>query len=708
MESSSGAGRTDATLVRHLGELQFVVERPGEFASDPVTLPAPAALGDLAALETWRRSVLDRIFQGRETSAGIAIPVDLRIVANDPAVLAWPWEALSETGRITRGLSAVTPILPLAENLPGNRINVLCLIPRPFEDEDVEYGLLARALSEWAGSDAQPIDLDVLRPPTLAALDEWLSANPGHYHIVHFDGHGEYNEEARDSILVFENTGSGEHLVSAADFAALMARHRTPVVMMNASPSEHVDPRPEIFVAFTAAALLRAGVRNVVGLGHALGADSAKAFATAFYRQLCQSGDVAEATREGREALRPLEGWLAPVLYQLEGSPLSFKSLESVPSPARALMQERWQPGVDGWHGRDRQMRILDRMLHSGLPQAVLIHGLRDIGKTALVNDYLRWFLHTGPVFERFFWFDFRHLKSASELQHVGDVLLRQPVMMVWDRFECAVEGDRERLLFLLDVMAQSPQSRLLIISRSREDWIGDSVVTRLPLSGNQRGVVQDDVGDTREDPLAPLAHPCFRQYEVVLQLIGLHSSHVDVWHAQRMLETFKRPPVPLETFQECARALMRAGLLHLVDEDIYEMYPSLRGALQNLFPATVQQKRDFVSYMTQYARIAASMDFNGLDEPPLIYKYDTLQSVRHLARSIGDGYAQVHLTILLVQVAMYTGEKCAATELAQDLEDEAKRKGDDSMLSVAVQLHDCISRNAAPFVRSSTDSLSD
>jgi hypothetical protein len=34
----------------------------------------------------------------------------------------------------------------------------------------------------------------MLRPPTFGALQEQLNSHPGHYHTVHFDGHGGYGE----------------------------------------------------------------------------------------------------------------------------------------------------------------------------------------------------------------------------------------------------------------------------------------------------------------------------------------------------------------------------------------------------------------------------------------------------------------------------------------------------------------------------------
>ena len=132
--------------------------------------------------------------------------LQLRIIANEPTVLAWPWEALHDPERgylahkchIERQLNNVADPPPLPENLPRDRLNILLVTARPFEG-DVEYRSISRALVEQIEANRLAACVTVLRPPTFDALREELGRRPGYYHILHFDGHGGYGVIADDA-----------------------------------------------------------------------------------------------------------------------------------------------------------------------------------------------------------------------------------------------------------------------------------------------------------------------------------------------------------------------------------------------------------------------------------------------------------------------------------------------------------------------------
>jgi hypothetical protein len=64
---------------------------------------------------------------------------------------------------------------------------------RPKE-RDVGYRSIARPLVELIAKHNLPAKVTVLRPPTFDRLREVLAAEKGHFHIVHFDGHGRYGQ----------------------------------------------------------------------------------------------------------------------------------------------------------------------------------------------------------------------------------------------------------------------------------------------------------------------------------------------------------------------------------------------------------------------------------------------------------------------------------------------------------------------------------
>lgn len=583
---------TDAetrTIIRHIEGLQFVVTYADGTVSAPVTLEAPtdvavpeqpnsnlladlrwyledlpnlsdadpsAAAGFIVALSAWARSTFDALFvdaAGRDRlsmdSAKDSLP--LIVSSADPTVLFWPWEILFPAGGPPVGLVCrmerrfenqlgLKP-LPLPVGLPTEKLNVLLVIPRPLGEDDVGYHAVSRPLVELLSEGNYPVDVDVLRPPLLASLEERLRSNPGYYHVVHFDGHGSCNEDTGESLLLFEDMKCKKHSVAATEFAALLAKHQPPVVVLNACRSAHVVSEVADPFASTAAALVRAGIRNVVAMSYHLLVSGARHFVNGFYEQLALTGDVAEAARAGRrEMFRnrerigvdkeiALQDWLNPVVYGHDVPPLDVSAMKAL-QPRNAVLNDKyWIRKREAFLGREGDIHQLERMLLSGPAAAILAHGLIGIGKTTFAKGFLNWFLLTGLSFSRndvdskygpfqdLFWIHFETMHDGRDVidipakkllpkckhklplpqlfQELGLVLMEKPFLFVWDRFECAMgvpgsgiapkvqDRDRELFQMFLEFLQNTP-SKALILSRSPERWLGDDVVMRLPLQG--------------------------------------------------------------------------------------------------------------------------------------------------------------------------------------------------------------------------------
>ncbi len=184
-------------------------------------------------LVKWGEDAFSALFDNRDGGAMLDAAIDghyrnlhLQIASDDPRVLAWPWEALRDPKanylahacQIERRLDSVPDPGPFPENLPKDRVNILLVTARPFEN-DVKYRSVSRLLVELVQKRNLPAFVRVLRPPTFEALRSHLRENPDFYHILHFDGHGAYGKSAEsasgftfrgmEGCLVFE-TDTGE------------------------------------------------------------------------------------------------------------------------------------------------------------------------------------------------------------------------------------------------------------------------------------------------------------------------------------------------------------------------------------------------------------------------------------------------------------------------------------------------------------------
>ncbi len=91
------------------------------------------------------------------------------------------------------------PVPPAAEG----RIRLLYVVCRPRGTDDVSLRAVANRLLQDLGSDLARFEITALRPPTFEQLQRALTdakAAGRPYHIVHFDGHGMYEDLERHAL----------------------------------------------------------------------------------------------------------------------------------------------------------------------------------------------------------------------------------------------------------------------------------------------------------------------------------------------------------------------------------------------------------------------------------------------------------------------------------------------------------------------------
>jgi hypothetical protein len=457
-------------------------------------------------------------------------------------------DRLAVTCQIERRPNQADDPPPLSKKLPKDRVNILLVIARPYE-RDVRFRSIARPLVEVAVKPDMPAEVHVLRPPTFDQLREYLKQRPNFYHILHFDGHGAYSVApagrntghtllGKQGRLIFETADGKDDPIEAERLSELLREHAVPAVVLNACQSAMLDETADDPFASVAAALLNAGMRSVVAMAYSLYVSGAQQFLPAFYRGLFETGNVARAVRAGRQEMRahpervcargtfPLEDWLVPVLYQQDPLDFSFaKKDQATERPESRLPEEaRDTHNPYGFVGRDRPLLELERALHRA-PAGILITGLGGVGKTTLARGFLRWLEETGGLGDGVFWFSFVTIRSVEYvLNTLGDALLSDPSFRTWDTArkveELAKECRKQRLLIVWDNfesvkgvagttleanlsetdcrllhgflgLLRGGQTKVLITSRSPEDWLGGPdtrYLLKLPgLDGEER-----------------------------------------------------------------------------------------------------------------------------------------------------------------------------------------------------------------------------
>jgi tetratricopeptide (TPR) repeat protein len=526
--------------VHLLTELTWYLEQFLDYPFPPETERAERLQ---RALKQWGQDAFQALFETRDGIRAFDAAksdgydkLQLQVVSDAPEVLDWPWEALHDpragwlvlTAPIERRLATPGEPAPLAASLPRDRVNVLLVIARPYE-QDVKFRSVARPLVELAETENLPVEIHVLRPPTLENLKRHLQERTGYYHILHFDGHGSYHADnvasgggytlhGPQGRLIFETDDGNPEPVEGRKLVELLREYGILVAVLNACQSGMILRTDDPF-ASVAASLLKAGLRSVVAMSHVVYVSAAQQFLPAFYQRLFQAGSIPQAVRAGRQQLRdrpervcargsyPLDDWLVPVLYQQAELPLDFVSTARKTERSRTQLPEqaRDERNPYGFIGRDGALLALERGLR-GKAAAVLVTGLGGVGKTTLVKGFLRWLEQTDGLEAAPLWFSFEGLRNTEYLlNRLGEAVFGNPAfaildgpkkvqdlartlkgvrwLIVWDNFESAqgVPGStRPGLLsaadctLLKDFLSQlrGGKTKVLITSRSTEDWL--------------------------------------------------------------------------------------------------------------------------------------------------------------------------------------------------------------------------------------------
>jgi hypothetical protein len=242
-----------------------------------------------------------------------------------------PWEFAFDTGRFaylaTEEINFVRNVVTAipAEEITGRSgvLKILVVAAQPVGwgpvSSEQEIELVSRGFRGL--EDAGLVEIVVLRSTTPEALHKHLhraQLSGERFDVLHFIGHGEYDEERHTGYLVFEDGRGASSLLETDRVRQLVCRRGIRILFLNAC--ETGSGGRSDFNRGVAQGLVAAGVPIVVGNQYKVLDPSATAFAQHFYWCLAQGATVGEAAREARVAVSySLHGetidWAVPVVF---------------------------------------------------------------------------------------------------------------------------------------------------------------------------------------------------------------------------------------------------------------------------------------------------------------------------------------------------------------------------------------------------------
>ncbi len=308
-------------------------------------------LFDAALVEDVRSLFYESRRMASQQDAGLRI----RLRVASPSLAALPWEFLYDTRHGHICLSVNTPVVryvelpqppqPLTVTLP---LRILGMIVSPVDLQDLdlkrEQTRLERAIEPLSAKGL--VEVTWLEGQTWRDLQRAMRRGP--WHIFHFAGHGGFDANADEGIVMLADDDGRARPFRATELGRLLADHRPMrLVMLNACEGGRNSER-DIFSS-TASILVRAGLPAVVAMQYEITDQAAIELTKAFYEALADELPVDAALAEARKAVSLAVSnsfeWGTPVLYMRAVDGVLFKSYEAHSHRVEAQDQKTSQIG---------------------------------------------------------------------------------------------------------------------------------------------------------------------------------------------------------------------------------------------------------------------------------------------------------------------------------------------------------------------------
>ena len=357
-----------------------------------------AALGgDVGAL------FVERLAGAR--SADMGLRLRLRVDEGAPELMNLPWEFLhdGEDFLVTRWETPVSR-LPLEivrrDKRPLERtLRMLVVVSSPLDlldhlvlNTEREQEVILAALDRLQCKGL--LDLDFCEDAALDTIQDYLSEQE--YDILHFTGHGVYNEDRGRGELLLEDEQGYKKPLTNKEFAALLRAYPSlRLVVLSACQSARTANNDGY--AGLSRRLLKQGVPAVLSMQYSVLDAAAILFAGRFYTGLANNKPLDVALTEARLGLQMAKGknggarvdFATPVLFLNDPACVSVAQVRPEVEEVRLDRPVDWSTVSvmkKGFVGRRREMRRMRHGFTSGRQRAFIIHGMGGIGKSVLAT----------------------------------------------------------------------------------------------------------------------------------------------------------------------------------------------------------------------------------------------------------------------------------------------------------------------------------
>ena len=292
--------------------------------------------------------------EARATGQGLRVTLSLTDV---PELGGIPWEYLYDDPNFL-SINAWTPVVRYLD-LPKPRraletelpLRILGVISAPLDAEPLDVELEKAKLEDALKPlrEANAVTIDWLEEPTLLALTKRL--RPDTYHILHYIGHGGFDDANGEGALLFEDAAGRGRAVSGDQLAAVLYEKRSlRLVLLNSCEGARNSVKDPF--SGVAASLVQREVPAVIGMQFEITDRAAVLFASEFYAMLAEGEPVDAAISEARLAIwadsNDVE-WGTPVLFMrvADGRLFNVTHAKVLPRPDPQALPSKAVPVAD-------------------------------------------------------------------------------------------------------------------------------------------------------------------------------------------------------------------------------------------------------------------------------------------------------------------------------------------------------------------------